>query len=31
MRVVKGLERAAARSPPDPVSENAREQLAVGA
>ena len=29
MRVVKGLERAAARAPPDQVGENARDPLAV--
>ena len=31
MRVVKGLERAAARAPPDLVDERAHDQLAVGA
>jgi hypothetical protein len=30
MRVVKGLQRAAARAPPDLVDESARDQLAVG-
>ena len=31
MRVVKGLEQAAARAPPGEQSESAREPLAVGA
>jgi hypothetical protein len=29
MRVVKGLERAAARAPPDRAGENTRDPLAV--
>jgi hypothetical protein len=31
IRVVKGLENAAARAPPELLDENARDQLAVGA
>jgi hypothetical protein len=31
MRVVKGLEKAAARAPPELLDERARDQLAVGA
>jgi hypothetical protein len=31
MRVVKGLEQAAARTPPERLDESARDQPAVGA